>query len=120
MLSMYIYLMFLIMMHTHLPQSSLQLFSDSTQISTGFISIKTFCIKSIYHKCIYLTNTFIPQMHLWNKCIYHKCIYPTNAFIINAFIPPMHLFHKCIYHKCYKCIYPMDAFTINAFAINAF
>ena len=63
--------MFLIMMHTYLPQSSMQLFSDSTQISTGFIFIKTFCIKFIYHKCIYLTNAFIPQMHLF----YYKCIF---------------------------------------------
>ena len=49
---MYIYLMFLIMMDTHFSQSSLQLLSDSIQISIGFIPIKTFCIKCIYYKCI--------------------------------------------------------------------
>ena len=74
--------MFLIMIGTHFSQSSLQLLSDSIQISIGFIPIKTFCIKCIYYKYIYSTN-----MHLS-----HKCIYPINAFILQ-----MHLSYKCIY-----------------------
>ena len=59
------------MMGTHFSQNSLQLLSDSIQISIGFIFIKTFCIKWIYP-----TNAFIPQMHL-HKCICHKCIFIT-------------------------------------------
>ena len=62
--------MFLIIMGTHFSQSSLQLLSDSIQISKGFIPIKTFCIKCIYYKCVYPTNAFIPQMHLSYKCIF--------------------------------------------------
>ena len=55
------------MMGTHFSQSSLQLLSDSIQISIEFIPIKTFC-------------AFILQMHLSHKCIY------INAFAINAFL----------------------------------
>ena len=78
MLFIYIYLMFLIMMGTYLSQSFLQLFFDSTQISTEFIFIKTFCIKYIYYKCIYPMDAFT-----------------INAFAINAFLSLL------IYHKIF-------------------